>query len=117
MPPAERDRLSHMLEAARDAASFATDRTRSDLDHDRMLRHALFNCIQIIGEASSHVSPATRMQLDTIPWRQIRGMRNFLVHAYHGVNLDALWRTVTTDIPVLIEALAAYLGTDAELGI
>jgi uncharacterized protein with HEPN domain len=109
MPPTDDDRLQHILEAARDATDFAQGRTRADLDHDRMLRRALVQCVQVIGEAASGLSPEARARLADIPWREIRRMRNVLVHAYFGISLDILWRTIVEDLPPLIQALERTL--------
>jgi uncharacterized protein with HEPN domain len=110
MPPTERDRLVHMLEAARDAVQFSAGRARADLTDDRMLRRALIQCIEVIGEASVHLSPQTRASLPDVPWRSVRGMRNYLAHTYFNVDLDVLWTTVTQDIPTLASALQLALG-------
>ncbi len=109
MPATDEDRLGHMLEAARDATDFAVGRTRADLDHDRMLRRALVQCVQVIGEAASQLAPETRASYPEIPWREIRRMRNILVHAYFGINLDILWRTIEEDLPPLIAVLERAL--------
>lgn len=61
-------RLRHMLEAAREARFFATGRTRSDLDTDRQLVLALVKDIEIVGEAATQITEATRKQLPAIPW-------------------------------------------------
>ena len=110
MPLTERDRLDHMLEAAADALQFSAGRSRAELDRDRMLRRALIQCLEVIGEASTHVSTETRALLPGIPWRDVRGMRNFLAHAYFNVDLDILWKAVTQDVPVLAAALQRVLG-------
>lgn len=110
MTPTERDRLDHMLEAAADALQFSAGRSRAELDQDRMLRRALIQCPEVIGEASTHVSAETRALLPGISWRDVRGMRNFLAHAYFNVDHDILWKTVTQDVPVLEAALQRVLG-------
>jgi uncharacterized protein with HEPN domain len=112
MPPTERDRLTHMLEAASDVVQFTAGRVRADLDRDRMLRRALVQCIEVIGEASVHVSPGTRAQMLGVPWRNVRGMRNLLAHAYFGINPDILWQTATQEIPPLAAALQEALGPE-----
>jgi len=99
-----------MLDAAREALSFARDRTRSDLDRDRMLVLSLVKDIEIIGEAAYQVSPSSREQLPTLPWEDIIGMRHRLVHAYFDINLDILWKTVQEDLPPLIKTLEQALG-------
>jgi uncharacterized protein with HEPN domain len=95
-----------MLDAAREAITFTQGRTRAELDRDRMLVLALVKEIEIVGEAASQVSQVTRAELDEIPWRDIVGMRNRLVHAYFEINLDILWRTVQDDLPPLVAELA-----------
>lgn len=84
-------RLRHMLDAAREAVSFIHGRTRDDLDLDRQLVLALVKSIEIVGEAASRVTESSRQDLPQIPWDQIIGMRNRLVHAYFDINLDILW--------------------------
>lgn len=105
MPPTEQERLSHILEAARDAMSFVANKSREDLKNDRLLQHALIHCIEVVGEASAHVSTQTRLSLPAVPWPLIRKMRNFLAHVYFAVNHDILWDTVVDDLPPLIAAL------------
>lgn len=103
----ENDRvvLRHMLDAAYEAKAFAAQRTRSDLDDDLMLLWALVKAIEIIGEGAVQVSSAGRGRLPTLPWANMVGMRNRLVHAYFDINRDVVWRTVTEDIPDLIDQL------------
>ncbi|MCE2457261.1 MAG: DUF86 domain-containing protein [Dehalococcoidia bacterium] len=101
----ERDsvRLRHMLDAAHSALSFAQGRTRDDLDQDEMLVFALTKAVEIVGEAANQVSSATRDELSTIPWPDVVGMRNRLVHVYFDIDLDVLWQTVAEDLPMLID--------------
>ena len=103
-------RLRHMLDAAQEAIAFATGRTRSDLNDSRMLVLSLVKAIEIIGEAAFRISPATRAELQDIPWDAIIGMRHRLVHAYFDINLDILWRTVTDELPDLVDVLIPHLA-------
>lgn len=98
-------RLRHMLDAAREAVSFTLGRTRGDLENDRRLVLALVKDIEIVGEAGTRITETTREQLPTIPWEEIIGMRNRLVHAYFSINLDIVWQTVQEDLPKLIALL------------
>jgi uncharacterized protein with HEPN domain len=101
-----------MLDASMDAMSFVSSRTRADLDHDRMLLLSLVKCIEIVGEAASRVTTETQAVTPSIPWRDIVGMRNRLIHAYFDVDHDRVWDTVRDDLPPLIEALRSALGPD-----
>ena len=98
-------RIQHMLEAAQEALTFAKGKARADLDSNRMLARALVDCLRIVGEAARQISPETRQANAAIPWQDIIGMRNRLVHAYFDVNLDVVWQTVQEDLPALVEAL------------
>jgi uncharacterized protein with HEPN domain len=70
-----------MLEAAREAMSFVEGRSRADLDENRILFLALVRNMQIIGEAASQVSRELRDARSDLPWADVIGMRNPLVHA------------------------------------
>jgi uncharacterized protein with HEPN domain len=98
-------RLRHIVDAAQEAIVFARDRTRADLDADRMLVLSLVKEIEIIGEAAFRLSQATRDRLSDIAWTDIIGMRHRLIHAYFDINLDILWQTIRHDLPPLLEQL------------
>ena len=98
-------RLRHMLEAAKEAIAFARDRTRTDLNSDRMLVLSLVKSIEIVGEAAAKVTAESRQENPSIPWAGIVAMRNRLIHAYFAVNLDRIWDTVTDDLPALVAEL------------
>ncbi|WP_295583351.1 HepT-like ribonuclease domain-containing protein [uncultured Lamprocystis sp.] len=105
MSPDDRWRISHMIEAAEDARAFVQGRQRADLDQDRMLSLALTRAVEIVGEAAAQVSAAGRAEMPGVPWQQVVGMRNRLVHAYFDINLDILWDTVELALPSLLAQL------------
>ena len=114
MLTADRIRLRHMLDAAREAVHSAHGRGRADLDRDRVWALGLIKCIEIIGEAAGRVGPEARNQCPQIPWVQIVAMRNRLVTAYFDLDLDQVWKAVTDDLPPLIAELEITLGAEAE---
>ena len=67
-------------------------RTGADLDADRTLSLATLRCLEIVGEAASHIPASLRQQHPQIPWPQIIGMRNRLVHGYDLVDYDIIWQ-------------------------
>lgn len=105
----DRVRLQHMLDAANEALTFVQGKARADLDNDRMLVLSLVRELEIIGEAASNISRETRSLSSGIPWQDITGMRNRLIHAYFDVDLDIVWSTVTKDLPVLKAELEKIL--------
>lgn len=98
-----------MLAAGRAALSFVTGRSRPDLDADDMLRRALINAVQEIGEAAARVTDAGRGRVPGLPWGQIVAMRHILVHVYWGVDHDQLWQVVVDDIPILASQIESAL--------
>lgn len=112
MSPDDRWRVCHMIEAAEQALSFVRGRRREDLETDVMLRLALTRAIEIVGEAAARVSEQGRAEIPDLPWQQVVGMRNRLVHAYFDVNLDILWDTVHRALPPLIDKLKPALQGD-----
>jgi uncharacterized protein with HEPN domain len=96
-----------MLDAAREAVSFARGHRRSDLDHDRLLVLALVKCIEIVGEAATQTTEEGRRLVPELPWPSIVAMRNRLVHAYFDIDADTVWSTITEDLPPLIAILEA----------
>jgi len=109
-------RIQHMLEAAREVVAFAEGRSRADLATDRMLSLAIVRCIEIVGEAASNVSAEGQDRYPQIPWRDIVGMRNRVVHAYFDVDLKLVWDTITEDLPPLIVQLDKILATESNDG-
>jgi len=75
-----------------------------------LLTLALTKSIEIIGEAANHVDIDTREKFFDIPWNDIIGMRNRLVHGYYDIDLDRVWDTITDDLPPLIDELQGLIG-------
>jgi len=80
-------------------------RKRADLELGDIFQLALTRLVEIIGEAASRVSGPTREKHREIPWSDMVGMRNRLIHGYDVVDLNLLWDTVEIDLPPLIAAL------------
>jgi uncharacterized protein with HEPN domain len=83
--------LRHMLEYAREAVEMARGRSRDDLDSDRKLNLALVRLLEIIGEAAKRTPQSERLRCPDIPWTQIIGLRNRLIHGYDSIDFDILW--------------------------
>ena len=98
-----------MLEYAREAIALMCNKQRADLDTDRALGLATLRCLEIIGEAANRLPESVRQQYPQIPWLQIIGTRNRLVHGYDLVDYDIIWSTVTEDLPPLIAELEKIL--------
>ena len=103
-------RLRHMLAHAEEAVTMARGRSREDLDADRVLNLALVRLLEIVGEAAGRVSASTRVQNSSIPWPEITGLRNRLIHGYDNVDFDILWDIIRDDLPALIAQLREILN-------
>jgi uncharacterized protein with HEPN domain len=110
MPNDDRVRLRHMFDAAREAIDFGRGKGRTDLDDDRLLVLGLLKCIEIVGEAAAHIGPDTKNRYPEIPWADIVGMRNRLVHAYFDIDPDRVWDTLEQDLPPLVATLEKILA-------
>lgn len=102
-------RLRHMRDAAKKALAFAKGKTRDNLDENEMLTLSLVKCIEIIGEAASQVSAECEKECPNIPWADITGMRNRLIHAYFDINLNIVWQTVSEELKPLVDELERIL--------
>jgi len=97
--------LLDTLEAARKAQEFSAGLTESQFEQNELRQHAVFNVLEVVGEAASCVSEATRNAHPAIPWRRIFGLRNRIIHGYFDIDVGVIWRVVNDDLPKLISQL------------
>ena len=105
--------LRQMLKSAHEAVAMVEGRARADLDTDRQLELSLIRLTEIIGEAANRLPPSLQQANPEIPWFLMISMRNRLIHGYDTIDLDALWDTVTDDLPPLIAQLERLLDAGA----
>jgi uncharacterized protein with HEPN domain len=98
------ERLVDILAAAEAAVRFARPRSGFHADEDMLLAALTYQLI-VIGEVSRAISDETRAKFPTLPWHQMVGMRNRVVHAYWSVASENVRGTVETDLPGLITQL------------
>lgn len=101
-----------MLQHASEAVELASTRNRDDLEEERLVELSLVRLVEIVGEAASRVTSETREAHPEIPWREIVGMRNRLIHGYDVVDHDVLWQTIREDLPPLIRQLEKVLAAE-----
>lgn len=99
-----------MVRCSRDATLIVGADDASALSLDMIRTRALVNCFTEIGEAAARLSPGARSLVGALPWRQIVGMRNIIVHIYWGIDLGELVKTVHDDLPVLVASLESALA-------
>jgi uncharacterized protein with HEPN domain len=94
--------LLDILQAARLILQFTAGMHREDFIEDEKTNAAVIREVEIIGEATKRLSADFREAHSAIPWREMAGMRDVLIHAYDSVDLDELWFVVEVSIPELI---------------
>ena len=106
--------LLDMLLAARRAVKFAAPLTFSEFENGDLHQLAILKAVEIIGEAASRISEETKAGHPDIPWAEIIGLRNRLVHAYFAIQLDIVWQTVQEDLPPLIAQIEPLVPPEPE---
>ena len=101
--------FGHMLEIAQKATVKASGISKKHFDTNEDVQLVLAHLVQIIGEAAAQVSEQGRTAHSEIPWREITGTRNKIVHDYMGVDFDVVWEIVTRDLPPLARMLERIL--------
>jgi uncharacterized protein with HEPN domain len=102
--------IKQILSHAREAVDLSKGKERADLDSDRLLNLALTRLIEIIGEAANRVPDSIQSKYPDLPWLQMIGARNRLIHGYDSVDFDILWTIVKYDLPFLISRVDSILG-------
>jgi len=113
----ERDEayLLDILIAARKALRFVEGMTWEGFQQSELHQNAVMRPLEIIGEAARLVSQQTRQAHPEIPWEQMIGMRNRLIHEYFRVNLKTVWETVQNDLPRLIALMEPLVPPEDEV--
>ena len=110
--PEELDYIEDMLEAAEKIERYTNGMTAEEFAADDKTVDAVLRNLEILGEASKLIPDDIQAKEPTIPWSEMAGMRDKLIHGYATVDLGIVWQTVSEDIPLLrskLQALSAYL--------
>ncbi len=101
-------RIQDILDAVQKIDSYTEGLSFEDFASDSKTIDAVIRQLTIIGEAASRVPEEITSTASTIPWLEIRGMRNVVVHEYFGVNTRIIWETVKKNIPELRSGMEVF---------
>lgn len=102
--------LKHIMLSIETIERYIKGVTKSRFLMESMISDAVIRQIEIIGEAAKHVSEDTKKKSSQIPWKDITGMRDKLIHAYFGVDKEAVWDTAKRDISALKGQIKKLMG-------
>ncbi len=103
------DYLRDILDAIEKAEQFTQGMDFERFSSDYKTRFAVIRALEIIGEASKKIPEAVKRQNPDLPWRDMAGIRDKLIHEYFGLNLQVVWKTLNEDLPKLKPAISDML--------
>jgi uncharacterized protein with HEPN domain len=102
-------RLQHILDAIQEIESYIIDVDFDKFMENSMMRYACIKQMEIIGEASNHLSEEVKSEFTSVEWGQIAGMRNIFVPKYFGVDAIIVWEIIKGDIPDLKDKIVEII--------
>jgi uncharacterized protein with HEPN domain len=104
--------LRHILDAINQVQEYAKDIKYEDFKTNRMVQDATIREFEIIGEATKNLSDELREKYQDIPWKDMAGMRDKLIHQYFGVDITAVWDSINDDLPPLKDKIIKILESE-----
>ena len=95
------DYIQDIVDATSKGMRFVEDMKYEDVIHDDKTVFAVIRAIEVIGEAAKNIPDDVKDKYPEIPWREMAGMRNKLIHAYFGVDIKRVWKAIKEEIPPL----------------
>lgn len=107
--------LQDILGAIIDIENFLEKVTEEEFYRNKEKQYAVLRALEIIGEATKNLSKEIRAKYRTIPWKDMAGLRDKLIHMYFGVKVDLVWGTVKNKLPELKEQIKEILKENPQL--
>ena len=101
--------LEHIFDNLLDIKEFSNKLSKESFEKDKLRQNAIIRSLEVIGEAVKNIPNDFKKKHSTIPWKEIAGMRDKLMHHYFGVDLDLVWNVVKNDVPKLEKGLREIL--------
>ena len=97
--------LAHIKDALQQISAYTEGMDNDAFMGNRLVQDAVIRQFEIIGEATKNLSKSFRESHPFLPWKDLAGFRDKLIHQYFGVDLSTVWRSVADDVPVLLDEL------------
>jgi uncharacterized protein with HEPN domain len=102
--------VRHIVDAASKAESYCSGLSKREFASNQLVQDAVIRQLEIAGEAAKHVSADFCRKHPEVPWKEMAGMRDKLIHDYFGVDIEAVWLTVRDDLPKMRPALDKFFS-------
>lgn len=104
-----RFRIQDILECMDRIAEYTAGMSYEDFLDNRLVIDAVVRNLEVVGEAARHIPDEVQTRFPDIPWVEMKGMRNILIHEYFGVSLEIVWKTVRDNLPPVESKLKEVL--------
>lgn len=99
------DYIADIAGSVEDIMVFTADMSFQDFANDKKTQYAVIRSLEIMGEAAKKIPDSIREKYPDVPWKQMAGTRDKLIHEYHGVDLSIIWAVVEDELPKVKPAI------------
>lgn len=110
------DYLHDLLDALRKSRQFVAGMHFEQFSKDDKTVYAVIRALEVVGEAAKQIPQDVQQRHRRVPWQEMAGMRDKLIHHYFGVDLKVVWKTVEEDVPSLIPTIRDVIAEEEALG-
>lgn len=106
--------LEDMLDSMERIMEYTDGLTFDEFQESNLITDAVIRNLEIIGEASKNVPEKIRKKYPAIPWKEMYGLRNFVVHEYFGIDFENIWKIIKDELPKNIQDLRKIVTKESQ---